>query len=124
MIQLGHPKIFEIKSKNKKIVMSSALAFGLHCQPPSFKFNNHTGVFVLAQKADFRLDFRDMITSMALLKLTRTFREMKANQVLEILGLDEDTRTDLFRLLPSLSYQLVVLDEENGTPIRIQIRKT
>lgn len=76
------------------------------------------------EKADYRLDFRDMITSMALLKLTRTFREMKANQVLEVLGLDEDTRLDLFRLLPSLSYQLIEVDEENDAPIRIQIRKT
>jgi TusA-related sulfurtransferase len=75
-------------------------------------------------KADFRLDFRDAITSMALLKLTRTFREMKANQTLEVLGLDEDTRSDLFRLLPSLSYELITVDEENGAPIRIQIRKT
>jgi TusA-related sulfurtransferase len=76
------------------------------------------------EKADYRLDFRDMITSMALLKLTRTFREMKADQVLEVLGLDEDTRSDLFRLLPSMSYQLVTVEEENGVPIRIQIRKT
>jgi TusA-related sulfurtransferase len=60
---------------------------------------------------------------MALLKLTRTFREMRANQVLEVLGLDEETRSDLFRLLPSLSYQLVTVDEENGTSIRIQIKK-
>jgi TusA-related sulfurtransferase len=78
----------------------------------------------LAEKADFRLDFRDMIASMALLKVTRTFREMKANQVLEVLGLDEDTRSDLFRLLPSPSYQLVTVDEENVAPIRIRIRKT
>jgi TusA-related sulfurtransferase len=78
----------------------------------------------LAEKADFKLDFREMITSMALLKLTRTFREMKANQVLEVLGLDEDTRSDMFRLLPSPSYQLVTVDEENGAHIRIQIRKT
>ena len=78
----------------------------------------------MVEKADYRLDFRDMITSMALLKLTRTFREMKSNQVLEVLGLDEDTRSDLVRLLPSLSYQLVTVDEENGAPMRIQIRKT
>lgn len=78
----------------------------------------------MVEKADFRLDFSDMITSMALLKLTRTFREMKKNQVLEVLGLDEDTRSDLFRLLPSLSYQLVTVEEENGAPIRIRIKKT
>lgn len=78
----------------------------------------------MADNADFKLDFRDMITSMALLKVTRTFREMKANQVLEVLGLDEDTRSDLFRLLPPLSYKLVTLDEETSAHIRIQIRKT
>jgi TusA-related sulfurtransferase len=108
----------------KNIAIGFSVAFDLHCQPPSFNFNTNTGACVLEEKADFKLDFRDMITSMALLKLTRTFREMKANQVLEVLGLDEDTQSDLFRLLPSLSYQLVTLDEENGTPIRIQIRKT
>jgi TusA-related sulfurtransferase len=78
----------------------------------------------LAEEADYKLDFRYMIKSMALLKLTRTFREMEANQVLEVLGLDEDTRSDLFRLLPPPSYQLVMVDEKKGATMRIQIRKT
>ncbi len=77
----------------------------------------------MTQKADYSLDFRDAITSMALLKLTRTFREMKSNQTLEVLGLDEDTRSDLFRLLPSLSYELITVDQEKGAPYRIQIKK-
>jgi TusA-related sulfurtransferase len=78
----------------------------------------------LTEKADYRLDFRDAINSMALLKLTRIFREMKSNQTLEVLGLDDDTRSDLFRLLPAVSYELIAVDEQIGAPIRVHLRKT
>ena len=78
----------------------------------------------MAQPADYRLDFRDAITSMALLKLTRTFREMKSNQTLEVLGLDADTRSDLFRLLPALAYELIDDEESANASIRVRLRKT
>jgi TusA-related sulfurtransferase len=78
----------------------------------------------LAEKADYIFDFRGAITSFALLKLTRVFREMKSNQTIEVLGLDSDTRSDLFKLLPAVSYQVIAVDERGNAPIRVRLKKT
>jgi len=79
----------------------------------------------LKRKADHILDFRGSITSISLLKLIQTFREMKANEVLEILGSNLDTRSDLFKVLPNDSYDLIFLDvvEEEDYFFRIQLKK-
>jgi TusA-related sulfurtransferase len=80
--------------------------------------------FNLAEKADYSFDFRGGITSFALLKITRVFREMKSNQTIEVLGLDSDTRSDLFKLLPEVSYEVIAVDERGTAPIRIHLKKT
>ena len=79
----------------------------------------------MKRKADHILDFRGSITSISLLKLIQTFREMKANEVLEILGSSLDTRSDLFKVLPDDSYDLIFLDvvEEEDYFYRIQLKK-
>ena len=79
----------------------------------------------MKREADHILDFRGSITSISLLKLTQTFREMKANEVLEILGSNLDTRSDLFKVLPDDSYDLIFLDvvEEEDYFYRIQLKK-
>ncbi len=79
----------------------------------------------MKRKADHILDFRGSITSISLLKLSQTFREMKANEVLEILGSNLDTRSDLFKVLPDDSYDLIFLDvvEEEDYFFRIQLKK-
>jgi len=79
----------------------------------------------LKREADHILDFRGSITSISLLKLTQTFREMKANEVLEILGSNPDTRSDLFKVLPDDSYDLIFLDvvDEEDYFYRIQLKK-
>ena len=79
----------------------------------------------MKREADHILDFRGSITSISLLKLTQTFREMKANEVLEILGSNLDTRSDLFKVLPDDSYDLIFLDvvEEEDYFFRIQLKK-
>ncbi|MGW8324202.1 MAG: sulfurtransferase TusA family protein [Desulfobacterales bacterium] len=76
-------------------------------------------------KADHILDFRGSITSMSLLKLIQTFREMKTNEVLELLGNNLDTRSDLFKVLPDDAYELIFLDvgEEGDYFYRIQLKK-
>ena len=50
---------------------------------------------------------------------------MKANEVLEILGSNLDTRSDLFKVLPDESYDLIFLDvvEGEGYFYRIQLKK-
>ena len=79
----------------------------------------------MKRKADHILDFRGSITSISILKLIQTFREMKANEVLEILGSNLDTRSDLFKVLPDDSYDLIFLDvvEEEDYFYRIQLKK-
>ncbi len=79
----------------------------------------------MERKADHTLDFRGSITTISLLKLSQTFREMKPNEVLEILGSNLDTRNDLFKVLPNDSYELIFLDvvEEEDSFYRIQLKK-
>ena len=79
----------------------------------------------MKREADHILDFRGSITSISLLKLTQTFSEMEANEVLEILGSNLDTRSDLFKVLPDDSYELIFLDvvEEEDYFYRIQLKK-
>ena len=79
----------------------------------------------MKRKADHILDFRGSITTISLLKLSQTFREMKPDEVLEILGSNLDTRNDLFKVLPDDSYELIFLDvvEEGDSFYRIQLKK-
>jgi TusA-related sulfurtransferase len=77
----------------------------------------------LSEKVDYRFDFRGAIKSLALLKLTRMFREMQTGETLEILGLDPDTRSDLFRLLPPVSYQLITSEEQDNSLLGVHLRK-
>ena len=80
----------------------------------------------MKRKADHILDVIGSITSISLLKLIQTFREMKSNEVLEILGNNLDTRSDLFKVLPDDAYELIFLDvvEEGEYFYRIQLKKS
>ena len=79
----------------------------------------------MERKADHILDFKGSLTTISLLKLSQTFREMKPNEILEILGSNLDTRSDLFKVLPNDSYELIFLDvvEEEDSFYRIQLKK-
>lgn len=79
----------------------------------------------MKRKANHYLDFRGSITSISLLKLIQTFREMKPDEVLEILGSDLDARSDLFKVLPDNGYELTFLDvvEAGDCVYRIQFKK-
>lgn len=78
----------------------------------------------MAEKIDHILDFRGSISSIALLKMTQIFSEMKPLEIMEILGSDPDTREDLFKVLPDASYRVVCMevveDEEYFYRVRIQ----
>ena len=78
---------------------------------------------MVENNVDYSLDFRGAISPLAMLKLSRVFRAMRSNQTLEVLGLDADTRSDLFRLLPAVSYELIAEDEKGEAPIRVFLRK-
>lgn len=76
-------------------------------------------------KADYILDLRGVIPPITLLKVTKTFREMKPNEVLEIMGRDPDTRKDIFKILPDVSYELIVIEDikEEDDSYRIRMKK-
>jgi TusA-related sulfurtransferase len=80
---------------------------------------------VLKSKADYILDLRGIIPPITLLKVTQQFRQMKAEEVLEIRGRDPDTRTDIFKVLPDFSYELIIMEEieEEEASYRIRMKK-
>jgi len=79
----------------------------------------------LDKKSDHILDLRGAISPISLLKVSQVFREMDEKEVLEILCRDLDTRTDILKVLPSFSYELILMEElkEDGLSFRFQILK-
>ena len=71
------------------------------------------------------LDLRGLISAFALLKASNAFKELKAGETLEILGSGSETSTELLKVLPSASYEIVVMETaENGArQFRIQLKK-
>jgi hypothetical protein len=56
----------------------------------------------------------------ALLKISQIFREIGTDEVLEIVGCDPDTRSDLFRVLPAPAWRLL---EGAAEPGRFRVQK-
>ena len=77
----------------------------------------------MKKEADYIVDFRGAIKSLTLLKLTHVFRTMKSEEVVKIMGLDPETRNDLFKVLPAISYELVFEEEREGEFCNIQLKK-
>jgi len=77
----------------------------------------------LKKEADYIVDFRGAIKSLTLLKLTHMFRTMKRDEVIKVMGLDPDTRNDLFKVLPAISYELVFEEERQGECCNIHLKK-
>lgn len=74
-------------------------------------------------KADRILDFRDSVTSLALLKFTNVFNEMKSDEILECVGKNPNTMADFFKVLPSVSYEVVIKEEFENRYFRILLKK-
>lgn len=79
----------------------------------------------MKQKSDYILDLRSAIPPITLLKVSQVFREMKPKEILEILCQDPDTRCDLFKVLPPLSYEVLDIDEcaDDISSFRVLMRK-
>ena len=79
----------------------------------------------MKKTANHTLDFRGTISTISLLKVTQVFNEMKPMETMEILGCDEDTRRDLFKVLPESSYELIYNDDVDTQPRyhRVHLRK-
>lgn len=75
-------------------------------------------------KADYRLDLRGAITPITLLKATAVFRQMRRNEILEVVGRDVDTRNDLLKVLPPSSFDLIANEEiAADRSYRIRLKK-
>ena len=98
------------------------MASSLHREYANQKHRESPG---LKLKADYILDLRGSISPITLLKVTKKFREMKADEVLEIRGRDPETRSDVFKVLPDFSYELIIIEEmeEENAFYRIQMKK-
>jgi TusA-related sulfurtransferase len=79
----------------------------------------------LKRACDHLLDLKGAESPLTLLRVIEAFRKMKANETLELLGSDPDTRRGFFKVLPESSYHLISEEELKGdTPcFRIRIRK-
>jgi TusA-related sulfurtransferase len=74
-------------------------------------------------KADRILDFRDSVTSLSLLKFTNVFNEMKSDEILECVGQNPKTMADFFKVLPAVSYEVVIKEEFENRYFRILLKK-
>lgn len=71
------------------------------------------------------IDFRGSLSPFALLKVTEAFGRIEVSDILEIRGINPDTRQDLFKVLPQASYELIEMHqvEDEGDLFRVKIRK-
>jgi TusA-related sulfurtransferase len=71
------------------------------------------------------LDLRNSIRPLALLTARKTMRDMAPGETLEVVVGDPETRTDFFKVLSDISYELLRLEAREGDNrfYRIRIRK-
>jgi len=74
------------------------------------------------EKADYVLDFRGAISSIALLEMSNKLKEMKANQILVLFVRDEETIDDIVKMLPKFSCTNTITSESGFK--KIIIKKT
>ena len=71
------------------------------------------------------VDFRESLSTISLLKVTQLFEKMEPDEILEIYGTDVDMKHDVFKVLPEMSYEVVLSEREKNTSgfYSIMIRK-
>ena len=61
-----------------------------------------------------KLDLRGTIVPFSLLKVIQALKLINPGETLEVCWSDPDTPTDLFKVLPDSSYELISLEETSG----------
>ena len=75
-------------------------------------------------KVDHVLDLRGTISPITLLKISEVFREMLPEQTLEVWCGDPDTPSDILKILPPFSYEVLIAEEMAiGSAFRFQMKK-
>lgn len=82
------------------------------CSPEA---NSLWGQKLLAGETTWIIDFRESLSSIALLKVTQIFGRMDSAEILEIRGAGVETREDLFKVLPRASFDIVEFIDHNAT---------
>lgn len=78
----------------------------------------------MGQNGRYRLDLRGAIIPFTLLKVSQTFKMINPGDTLEVLLGDEETRNDLFKILPDSSYELILMEKlGKDFTYRIRLRK-
>ena len=72
-----------------------------------------------------KLDLRGAIVPFSILKVIQALKLMETGETLEVCWSDPDTPTDLFKVLPHSSYELISLEEiaDAGPSYRIKLVK-
>jgi TusA-related sulfurtransferase len=63
-----------------------------------------------------------MIVPVTFLNISRSLREIKSGETVEIVGSDPETKRDLFKILRTFSYELLNIDNDKNL-YRIRLRK-
>ena len=75
-------------------------------------------------KADQMLDLRGIIAPVTLLKISQVFRDMLPDQTLEVWCGDPETRSDILKILPPYSFEVLMAEElAMGSEYRFQMKK-
>ncbi len=76
----------------------------------------------MKKKADYILDFRESITSLALLTMAQMVKQMKPDECLEIIVEDPEVRSDVLKIVPGC--ELIGMEFKEGEDLcRIQFKK-
>ena len=65
-------------------------------------------------KIKHKFDFREAITPFAFLKVTQAFRDMNPGDILQVRGDDPKTRKEIFKVLQTVNYTVVDIEEDNS----------
>jgi TusA-related sulfurtransferase len=78
----------------------------------------------LKPEADYILDFSQTSAPFALLKMTQVMREMGRDEVLEIITRDAAARTDVFKLIPAASCEVIDMEfNKDANFFRIRVKR-
>ena len=70
------------------------------------------------------LDLRGIIAPVTLLKISQVFRDMLPDQTLEVWCGDPETRSDILKILPPYSFEVLMAEElAMGSEYRFRMKK-
>ena len=71
------------------------------------------------------LDLRGLISPFNLLKASSVFKELKAGETIEIIGISQETATDLLKVLPAAAFEIISREtiENEHAGFRILLKK-